>query len=73
MEVTTAVFGDTLKIYINGLLHLCFRDRITSVHAWKEERSWWKIQVCMGSNKELAEYDAKEKWETILKVLDNHI
>jgi hypothetical protein len=72
MEATLTFTGDTVKIYVDGILHLCFRDRIIAIQAWKEERNWWKIEVVMTSKTVLLEYDSPDKWEQIINLLDKH-
>lgn len=70
MNATITKSGNTLSIYINEILHLRVTDRVTAIHSWKEENNWWKIEIQTKDNTILLEYDTREKWVTILKLLD---
>lgn len=70
MTISSTKTGDTLKIYINDILHLCITDRITGIQSYKEEVSWYKIEIQTKNNNTLLEYDSFEKWNLILTELN---
>lgn len=70
MDAKIDIKGDTIKIYINNLLHLYISDRITSIQSYKFENSWWKIEIKTKHNTTLLEYDSPEKWNKILELIN---
>lgn len=65
--------ADSTKIYINDLLHLYIADRIVAIQSWKNENTWWKIEIQTKHNTVLLEYDSFEKWKTILELIDKEL
>lgn len=39
MNIASKFKGDELSIFIDNILHLKIRDRVTMLHSWKEENS----------------------------------
>lgn len=70
MTVSVKRSGDSVKVYINGLLHFYVADKIIMIHAWNEE-TWWKIKIITASNSTVLEYNSLKKWKKILTLLDN--
>jgi len=71
MEFTSKIKGDEMSIFIDNILHLKIKDRITLVHSWKEENSWYKIEIQTKDNTTTLEYDSYDKWQSILKLLED--
>lgn len=77
--------GKVLKIYINDVLHICVKKvELVGIQSWlnpttPEERSVgfggtkYVIEITTQTNCIKCEYDTKEKWESILKLLDKHL
>lgn len=68
--ITSKILGDEVSIFINNILHLKVKDRIVLVQSWKNENSWWKIEIQTVNNTTTLEYDSVEKWKLILKELE---
>lgn len=73
MNASCKRLGDALWIYVDDILHLYIADRITSIQSWKQESSWWKIEVSTKNNSVLLEYDEKNKWISILSLLSEKV
>lgn len=77
--------GKIFKVYINDVLHLGVKkEEFTGVQSWlnpttPEERSVgfggmkYVIEITTKTNCIKCEYDSREKWEAILKLLDKHL
>ena len=71
MNVTPKIKGDEVSIFIDNILHLKIKDRITIIHSWKNEHTWWKIEIQTINNTTTLEYDSFDKWCSILKILES--
>lgn len=64
--------GNFTKIYINDLLHICIpNSKKVIVQNWITNKSWFTIQIKVGKQKDILEYDDFEKWSAIIKLLDS--
>ena len=50
MTPTIKIKGDEVSIFIDSILHLKIRDRITLIQSWKHENSWYKIEIQTKNN-----------------------
>jgi len=71
MTPTIKIKGDEVSIFIDSILHLKIRDRITLIQSWKHENSWYKIEIQTKNNTTTLEYDSLDKWKEILKLLED--
>lgn len=71
MTPTIKIKGDEVSIFIDNILHLRIKDRITLIQSWKEENSWYKIEIQTKNNTTTLEYDSYDKWKSILKLLED--
>lgn len=69
MNASCKRLGDALWIYVDDILHLYIADRIISIQSWKEENSWWKIEIKTLNHSVLLEYDQYCKFIKILTLL----
>lgn len=68
LEVGSEIF----KLSIDGYLHLSFRvSELKGIQSWKEEKGLWTIEYYFDGFTILTEYDRRQRWEVILKILDN--
>ena len=67
----------SFRIYINDILHLQLlmdnHDGLQSWHVGKNNRTYIIEFYRKKGEPILLEYDKKEKWETILKLIDENI
>ena len=70
MTATISILGDEVKIFINNILHLSFKEKILSIQSWNEQNKFWKIEIQTKNTKTLIEYDSPEKWTQILELLN---
>ncbi len=69
----TAV-GNFIKIYINGILHICIpHKKKILIQTWITNKTWYSIQIEIDGQKDLYEYDDFEKWKNIVNILDSVI
>jgi len=70
MNSTIFISGDEVKIFINDILHLSFKEKILSLQSWNEQNKFWKIEIKTKHTSVLVEYDSEEKWKQILGLLN---
>lgn len=63
------------KIYINRLVHLSFKvDRFFGMQSYiKKDGRLFCIEIYVGKNVILCEYDDHKKWKIILALLEKNI
>jgi hypothetical protein len=68
-KITLEIKDDAIKIYFDGILHLCIsKQRLLAVQSWITPDKY-TIEFYMQGNSILCEYENKERWETILSLL----
>lgn len=70
MKSEISILGDEIKIFINDILHLSFKEKILSIQSWGEQNKFWKIEIKTEHTSTLVEYDSQEKWRQILELLN---
>ena len=73
-EITFEVKDNAIKVYINGLIHLSFKQsELLGIQSWLigEAIPTYCIELTFKDNIILAEYDTFSKWAKILKSLDS--
>jgi len=70
MNATISISGDEVKIFINDILHLSFKEKILALQSWNEQNKFWKIEIKTKHTSTLAEYDSFEKQKQILDLLN---
>lgn len=74
MKATLKIKGSFVKIYIDDLLHLSFKQQdFAGIQSWKEGANWYDIEYYLGDTKILCAYDDFDKWKAILKLIDAHL
>jgi hypothetical protein len=73
-----ALLSNNIKIYINNILHLSInRNLLCGVQSWIDVTnniSIYSIEFYFkDSTKMLCQYNEKEKWENIIKNIDNNL
>lgn len=69
MKVSSQKDGYTIKIFIDGILHIFVCDRIVSLQSWNMEDKLWCIELQTKDNKILLEYDRFCKFLKVLEEL----
>ncbi len=64
------ISGDEVKLFINDVLHLSFKEKILAIQSWNEQNKFWKIEIKTKNTSTIVEYDSSEKWNQILKLLN---
>jgi hypothetical protein len=68
---TISLEFDSLRIYFGDTLHLHVkRSKLLGVQSWRYGENNYSIEYTMDGNNILTEYDDKEKFEAILRRLD---
>lgn len=73
MNATVRVKENVLKVYIEFVLHLrVLYSDIKGVQSWQDSNGFYYIEFYVEGSNQLVEleYDDKEKWKQILKLLD---
>jgi hypothetical protein len=74
MIVTHKLRVDIVKIYVEGILHLFFsKHQLIGIQSWVEGKDFFVIEITLSDGIILCEYDTKEKWLSILAILDEII
>lgn len=73
-QVTCKSEGSFIKILINGILHISFRlDTYTGSVSYIDSGKGYCIEIYSNGQMIKSEYDTKEKWVEVLKVMDNEL
>ena len=70
MTATISISGDEVKIFINDILHLSFKEKILALQSWNDQDKFWKIEIQTKNTTTLVEYDNFEKQKQILELLN---
>ncbi len=72
MKITCQINANSLRIYVNGLLHVAVkRSSLVGVQSWKERDGEWWIEYRFTSQQSLKSmYDTEDKWKQILALLN---
>jgi hypothetical protein len=74
MEVSHTIRNNTVKIFLNGILHLYFcRENLRGIESWQYGQDQFVIEIALKEAVLTLEYDTKEKWTAILSELDQAI
>lgn len=77
MNITIDNNTNSIKIYINDILHLAIKkEDLIGIESWvdgENERKRWHIEYTTKTTTIESEYDNIDKWIAILKLLDNEI
>lgn len=75
MNITSSVYEDYLKVYINEILHLSlYLGDLIGMQAWVESESWYCVEYVFRDGAKLSSmYSDVELWKELLKELEQHI
>lgn len=69
MNIKVVLSYNTLRIFIDNILHLSFKkDSLIGIQSWVEENKYC-IEYYLVNGSILSEYDSVVKWKLILKEL----
>jgi hypothetical protein len=73
MTIEAKTENGAIKVLINGLPAVCIKqDSFEGFHAWIFSHDSFFIEFTLSSGSTITrEYDTRDKWERILKALDN--
>lgn len=70
MNAAITLSANQFKIHFDTILHLTIRlDELIGVHSWHQGGMFY-IEYTTKTNYILTEYDTKEKWMEVLKLID---
>lgn len=72
MKVTTEVSNFNIRFYIDGQLHLSFKEsEYSGLHTFIDgNKGVWCVEVHLKGGIITLQYDSKAKWDAMLKSLD---
>lgn len=75
MKIHCKSDSEDIRVYINNVLHLRIpRDKNTKIQSWIEGHTkTFIIEIWSVGHSDYIAYDDKEKWEKVLKLLDDNI
>ena len=69
--------NDSFKLYVNDLVHVCFKQtEFIGFHSYLEgdnNKTYFIEFILKSGNKILCEYGKLERWELILDLLDKEV
>lgn len=73
MEINFKISFNNLKIYFDNILHLKIDiNKLVGIQSWKRKHKYF-IEYTFDNNTTIeCEYDSRDKWEKILKYLDEN-
>lgn len=75
MNITCESEPDTLCILIDDILHIFINKReLVGINSWRHNNTDYKIEICFkNADPMLVEYDNREKWGQVLKLLNDNV
>ncbi len=74
MEADLKIDFYYIKLYVTGLLFLFIvRKDFVGFHAWMDNNGKYSIEFVTRKKNILTELDNKEKWQSVLKLLDEKL
>lgn len=73
LKITSDARSENLRIYFNGILHVCVIIKNLQVNSWKKSNDWYIIELHTMNGIVELEYNSMFKWEAVLKILDETI
>jgi len=68
------ITGLYVKLYINDTLYVMFNQvEFKGLQSWRMGKNWFVIEIYIKDLTITLEFDSKEKWEAILKLLDENL
>lgn len=72
MKIELQIKDDAIKIFINGIIHICInQSELLCFQSWIGTDKYM-IQFNLKGDKMLCEYDSFKKWQKILTLLSKH-
>jgi hypothetical protein len=75
MEITRQVTFDLTKIYFDDICHLAYvRSHVVGFQTWFSPPSMYSLEITFRDGATiLTEYDDKEKWKTVIKLIEDNL
>lgn len=74
MKAEIVIANNSIRILINGYIHLLVKeDEFLGFQSWIENKRKFFIEIYLKNGKILLGYDVREKWELILKLLNENL
>jgi hypothetical protein len=72
VKVTSKCSSVSVKVFVNGILHLHFRrDKFLGLQAWQyESEQMFYVEVLLAGGSLLCDYDRRDLWVSVLKELE---
>jgi hypothetical protein len=70
MKITSDSKGESLKIYINDILHLSLIIDGLQIQSWRKNMNWFIIEFTTKKGVIISEYNDIEKWKSVLSLVD---
>jgi len=63
-----------VNIYIDSLLHLSFSQlSYLGLYSYRDDTSWYGLDIFLKETTLTLEYETRETWEQVLKLLDSKL
>ncbi len=75
MKVVVQLNHYDLRVMIDGLVHVYIpRKQFNGFHSWADDSAMWVIEYRLKNGDRIkTEFDSKEKWQKILKELNDKL
>jgi hypothetical protein len=72
VKVTSKCSSASVKVYVNGILHLYFRrESFLGLQSWQfESEGMYYLEVLLAGGSLLCDYDRRDLWVSVLKELE---
>ena len=70
LKITSRVFRNRLNIYFNDILHIGIVTTNLQFQSWKENDSWFTVELYTINGVITLEYNNSYKWNQVLNILD---
>lgn len=74
MQITGEIDHYTIRIYVDNVLHLyIWKEQLLGFQSWIDTKRRHVIEYYLKDGKILSEYDDRETWVQVLKILEENL
>lgn len=72
MKIEAETTFNKFRVRINGVIQMSIERNIDTFQSWITDESYYAIEVQVKGSTALYEYDSREKWESIIKKMEEY-
>jgi len=72
MRIEAETTFNKFRVRINGIIQMSIERNIDTFQSWITDDHYYAIEIQVKGCTALYEYDSKEKWEGVIKKMEEH-